>query len=114
MAFLVGLSGFSDEAYKRAMGSELPLGLVHLPFRFGQDAREGEEAVSLSLNMAMRRILGEEFELAVKRGLEDGRTGVVLRWSGEGLRESSSLLRRLASRVGTFADLCSLFQMVVK
>lgn len=85
IAVLVGLSGFSDEAHRRAVASRVPIVLVHLPFAglteqalrqlpghgacaHSPDHSLEEKAISISFNPALKELLDSE-DVAVTVGL---------------------------------------------
>jgi hypothetical protein len=89
IAFLVSLSGFSEEAHRRAASSTHPISLVHLPFDYSSSHKIGRSpddpptsCASLSVNPTLRNLLGSSLETVMRRNLADGSIGVEIRWEG--------------------------------
>lgn len=93
IALLLSLSGFSAAAAGHAAASRVPIGLIHLPFRYAAGgaaeggAAEGApsrevEAVSVSWNRALRELLGREFRVGVRREMEGGGKRAEVKWEG--------------------------------
>lgn len=99
IAFLVGLSGFSEEAHRRAAASCVPIVLVHLPFaglsaaalkhqlkdsilkRDSSSAAAGT-AASMSFNAALKKMLGDEATIVLRRRFADQADEVDVNWEG--------------------------------
>lgn len=92
VALLLSLSGFSAAATQHAAASRVPMGLIHLPFRYavtgeveekeGMEERESSEAVSVSCNKALSELLGREFRVGVRREMGGRGKRAEIRWEG--------------------------------
>ncbi|KAL8292794.1 hypothetical protein RQP46_001406 [Phenoliferia psychrophenolica] len=77
---LVSQSGFSDEAFKRAAASELPISLVHLNLIESQlettTGEEKHECRAFVVNTPLRELLGPALGVEIRRSLDGSGTSV--------------------------------------